>query len=908
MEAIKVNLIPNGIPQMCHASQYDEGRQIRLDLFDGFTPYVIQSGDTFILNVRKPDNHVIVQPISGTEGETYLVIETTEQMTAVMGKNLCEIRVENDGDNIGSLNFIMQVEKDVIANGIPSESVIEDLDALVAAAVGDDFYTKSEVDDLVGGLIDDESTANNKTWSSEKIDEAVDNVSTKLSSIEDTTVVMPINLLNVNDTDFELDKKLASSTGLPVATANSFTTGFIPVEEGKTYNWIYGEYLSTSQVITRICAYGSDKAYKSTYTRDGERGFAVPVGSGIAFIRFSGAKANLPPNQQNVMFTAGFPDRYYPYHAPYNSYSVKNSALDTDYIIGLGGEIEKIYPKWELGTFDSSWRYVDSTDTIRSDYIPVADRLKITVPNGYLAKIYPFSLSGERLELYPYSCTDEITIKAETASFIKISFSKSTPETVIDPNTYGLSVDVVRYGTDKSFKTEMTADPNVQTVDPSQVLPQYLSLVAVKEKHESDKIDATVGYLYRTVLAPYKFYYAQGKPENIKYLCDWDTALAGASHNTPIWYCFGMTDEGDIICVHRGEIESADRARDYPIVYPHTDYNSPVKVMLTGTLPTSWISNSGDYAESGHFYFGEYIRSVHTHAYVWEVTAPYTNVADWNIIKTYERDTDPTDPSSMVLGKIEHIHHVSRDPFSGVLYVTTGDHWTEARIDYLANGTWGVLAEGDEEICRQLNFVYTPTYVYWASDAFSIWNPDTQEYEGGAHKFFRATRDDDGLIDLDSIESFDIPYIMAAVATYHVAYIAEPECILVLDRIDRAFSYAELPFHVWNIKEEKFELSGVAKQAKGNVDQYLGFRCECCQHYPNLYDSKISVGFSLYPNSIAVCGNPNPNIVPAQGGNTANDSVNANQVNSMTVEVKGMDNVISFTPAELVAFITAKRQ
>ena len=61
MEAIKVNLIPNGIPQMCHASQYDEGRQIRLDLFDGFTPYVIQSGDTFTLNVRKPDNHVVVE-------------------------------------------------------------------------------------------------------------------------------------------------------------------------------------------------------------------------------------------------------------------------------------------------------------------------------------------------------------------------------------------------------------------------------------------------------------------------------------------------------------------------------------------------------------------------------------------------------------------------------------------------------------------------------------------------------------------------------------------------------------------------------------------------------------------------------------------------------------------------------
>lgn len=887
MEAIKVNLIPNGIPQTCHASQYDVGRQIRLDLFDGFTPYVIQSGDTFTLNVRKPDNHVITETVTGTEGNTYLVIETTEQMTAVTGKNLCEIRVENDGDNIGSLNFIMQVERDVIADGIPSESVIEDLDALVAEAVGDDFYTKSEVDEALS----DKANANN-VYTKAETDSAlsnkaevsvVDALDTSLRGIEDTELVMPINLLNVNDSDFVLDKKLASTTGEPTNAANSFTSGFVPVEEGKTYNWIYGVDLNVSQYLSRCCGYGTDKTYKSTYTQDNQRGFTVPVGSGIAFIRFSGNKANL--SQQNNMFTAGFPDRYYAYHAPYNSYSVKNSALDADFIRNLGGEVERVYPEWELGTFDSSWRLSDSTNTIRSDYIPVADRLEISVPSGYQAKVYPVSLSGERLELYPYICTDKLTVTPEDAKFIRIGFAATTPVTITDPNTYGLDVTIIRYGTDRSFNTEMTANPNVQTVDPSQVLPQYLSLVAVKEKHETGKIDVTVGYLYRTVLAPYKFYYAQGKPENIKYLFDWDTALAGASHNTPIWYCFGITDEGDVICVHRGEIESADRARDYPIVYPHTDYANPVKVMLTGTLPTSWISNSGDYAESGHFYFGEYIRSIHTHAYVWDVTAPYTNDENWTIIKSYERDSDPSDPSSMVPGKIEHIHHVSRDPFSGVLYVTTGDHWTEARIDYYADGAWGVLAEGEEEICRQLNFIYTPTYVYWASDAFAVWNPDTQTMVGGAHKFFRATRDENGLIDLDNLERFEIPYFMSSVATYHTAYIAEPECILVLDRIDNSNAYAELPFHVWNIKEERFELSGMAKQARGSVDQYLGFRCECCQHYPNLYDSKMSVGFSLYPNSIAVCGNPNPNIVPAQGGNTADDSVNANQVNSMTVEV-----------------------
>lgn len=189
MEAIKVNLIPNGIPEACHASQYDEGRQIRLDLFDGLTPYTIQAGDTFTLNVRKPDNHVITQTVTGTEGNTYLVIETSEQMTAVTGENLCEIRLENDGDNIGSLNFIMQVEKDVIANGIPSESVIEDLEALVVEAVGDNYYTKTETDELLSQKADvtdllDLLPTDNASGAVANFTDGADNVPVKALSVE----------------------------------------------------------------------------------------------------------------------------------------------------------------------------------------------------------------------------------------------------------------------------------------------------------------------------------------------------------------------------------------------------------------------------------------------------------------------------------------------------------------------------------------------------------------------------------------------------------------------------------------------------------------------------------------------------------------------------------------------------
>lgn len=157
MESIKLNLIPNGVSPACHCSQYDNGRVIRLELFDGLTPYTIRSGDTFTLNVRKPDNTIIDSsaPISATQGNTYVDLTTTTQICAVTGLNLCDLKITNGSTEIGTLNFIMVVERDVLADGDPSESVIEDLDALVIEAVGDNYYTKEETDEQISDAIKD---------------------------------------------------------------------------------------------------------------------------------------------------------------------------------------------------------------------------------------------------------------------------------------------------------------------------------------------------------------------------------------------------------------------------------------------------------------------------------------------------------------------------------------------------------------------------------------------------------------------------------------------------------------------------------------------------------------------------------------------------------------------------------
>lgn len=139
MEIIKLNLIPSGVNPTCHCSQYDNGRVIRIELFDGLTPYVLQSGDTVTLNVRKPDNTIVTTTVETTQGNNYVDIVTTEQICACVGYNLCDLTITNGSVVIGTLNFIMAIERDVLADGDPSESVIENLDSLVAQAVSEQY-------------------------------------------------------------------------------------------------------------------------------------------------------------------------------------------------------------------------------------------------------------------------------------------------------------------------------------------------------------------------------------------------------------------------------------------------------------------------------------------------------------------------------------------------------------------------------------------------------------------------------------------------------------------------------------------------------------------------------------------------------------------------------------------------
>ena len=148
MEVINLNFIPSGANPVAHASQFDEGRTTRFNLFDGSAVYTLDGTEIITVSVRKPDGHIVTEAVTNTSS-TYVEVVTTEQMTACAGDNLAQIKVEKGGDTIGFLNYILQVQKDPEDGGDPSASFIHDLNEQIAEAVADQYDAADVVFDAV---------------------------------------------------------------------------------------------------------------------------------------------------------------------------------------------------------------------------------------------------------------------------------------------------------------------------------------------------------------------------------------------------------------------------------------------------------------------------------------------------------------------------------------------------------------------------------------------------------------------------------------------------------------------------------------------------------------------------------------------------------------------------------------
>ena len=149
MEVFNLDIIPGKSAPVIHASQYDVGREFKANLFEGPAVYTLSGAETLAVYVRKPDGNMVTVAVTNTS-DSYITFETTEQMTACDGASLCELRIQNGADVIGTANFILECEKSP-DTGITSQTEINNLETLVdgftALAVADQYDSANVIFD-----------------------------------------------------------------------------------------------------------------------------------------------------------------------------------------------------------------------------------------------------------------------------------------------------------------------------------------------------------------------------------------------------------------------------------------------------------------------------------------------------------------------------------------------------------------------------------------------------------------------------------------------------------------------------------------------------------------------------------------------------------------------------------------
>lgn len=111
-----LNLIPGGQIVNVHVSQYDVGRIIAFNLLNGTTVFTPPSGSTALIEGTKPDKKGF--SLSATLSGSTASFTTTQNMCAVAGKTVCEFRLKQGSRNIGTANFILDVERAGLADDV----------------------------------------------------------------------------------------------------------------------------------------------------------------------------------------------------------------------------------------------------------------------------------------------------------------------------------------------------------------------------------------------------------------------------------------------------------------------------------------------------------------------------------------------------------------------------------------------------------------------------------------------------------------------------------------------------------------------------------------------------------------------------------------------------------------------
>lgn len=179
MQTIKLNLIPGSVLPVVNVSQYDVGRQFTLTVYDGAVAYSL-TGKGVEIRGTKPDGNGFAY--DSTDGAisvstNTVTVTTLQQMTAVGGQTMAELRITSGDTIIGTINFILMVEPSALSDDTPisdtdipaiERDMQDQVDAAEASALEAEGYAVGEQD---GVPVDPASPYyhNNAKWYSDNM-------------------------------------------------------------------------------------------------------------------------------------------------------------------------------------------------------------------------------------------------------------------------------------------------------------------------------------------------------------------------------------------------------------------------------------------------------------------------------------------------------------------------------------------------------------------------------------------------------------------------------------------------------------------------------------------------------------------------------------------------------------------
>lgn len=166
-QRINLNLIPGGVLPRINVSQYDTGsRTLELVLYNGETAFNLPAGANVQIVGTKRDNTGF--EYSCTYADNVVSVDITDQMTVFGGEVVTELRILKDDDQLGTGNFIINVEptalKDDVVISETDIPIIQQLPSLIAQAESSAELAHQWAD--YGDESDTPSATNNaKYWS-----------------------------------------------------------------------------------------------------------------------------------------------------------------------------------------------------------------------------------------------------------------------------------------------------------------------------------------------------------------------------------------------------------------------------------------------------------------------------------------------------------------------------------------------------------------------------------------------------------------------------------------------------------------------------------------------------------------------------------------------------------------------